>query len=647
MLWKLCALGDCETTSFAVAELKKYLELMDLQAEIALLRADSFNVELKNVLWVGQDVSFEEKLPACANSQIDDGLYIDVQGTRGIITGVNPRSVLLAVYRFLTELGCAWVRPGRDGEIIPRKPLGFDTVSVCETPSYRHRAMCIEGAVSYEHVYNMIDWLPKVGMNGYFNQFMVPFTFFDRWYSHQNNPELEPQPMSVDEISALVNAHIRAIKKRGLLYHAAGHGWTCDPFGIEGNSWDAKDYQIPPESANFLALINGKRQFCEGLPLNTNLCYSNEIVREKMTSAIAEYCRQNRDVDYLHFWLGDGMNNHCECDNCKDTIPADYYVEMLNDLDGKLTDMGLDTKVVFLIYVDLLWEPQTMRLRNPDRFVLMFAPITRTYTNAYVDADLSEVITLSPYKRNRLEMPRGVGENVARLRKWQEQFEGDSFIFDYHFMWDHFRDPGYSQIAQVMFDDMKNLDKLRLNGMLSCQVQRASFPTGLGISMMAKTLWNKNADFDAEADHYYAKAFGRDAQDVRQYLSKLSELFDPAYLRHEKPQQNPAAAQRFAGIPKHIEDFREIIETNLSGIHDDDNVKKSWIYLRLHAQLALIIAKAVRRKAEGDMAAANTLWQDMAAWARMHEKDVADVFDVFEFILVTKNMVAGDQITLF
>lgn len=647
MLWKLCSLGDCEITSFAVLELKKYLELMDIQTEVAVLRADSFDAGFKNVLWVGQDPSFQDRLPKCGNPKNDDGICIDVKGTSGMITGVNARSVLLAIYRFLTELGCAWVRPGKDGEIIPRKQLGNDTVFVCEAASYRHRAMCIEGAVSYDHVFNMIDWLPKVGMNGYFNQFIVPFTFFDRWYSHTDNPELEPHEMDVHEIAAMVKAHIREIKKRGLLYHAAGHGWTCEPFGIEGNSWVVKDYHVPPESADFLALVNGKRELWEGLPLNTNLCYSNAVVREKMTSAIADYCEQNWEVDYLHFWLADSMNNHCECDGCKSTIPSDFYVMLLNALDAKLTDRSLDTKVVFILYYDLLWEPQTMRLRNPDRFLLMFAPITRTYTNAYIDANSSEKITLLPYERNHLEMPRSVGENVARLRKWQEQFDGDSLIFDYHFMWDHFRDPGYSQIAKVLFDDMKNLDQLDLNGMLSCQLQRAAFPTGLGLSMMAKALWDKNADFDREADQYYANAFGCGAKDVRQYLSKLSDLFDYAYLRHEKPQQDCEAAERFGRIPKLIEDFEETIENRLLSFHENSNIKKSWEYLRLHAQLSLILAKALRCKAKGDMTAANTLWLDMAAWARMNEKALADVFDVYEFLMVMKNVIGGDQITLF
>ena len=53
---------------------------------------------------------------------------------------------------------------------------------------------------------------------------------------------------------------------------------------------------------------------------------------------------------------------------------------LLNEIDERLTALGLDTRLAFLIYFELLWPPVTQHLKNPDRFILMFAPITRTYT---------------------------------------------------------------------------------------------------------------------------------------------------------------------------------------------------------------------------------------------------------------------------
>ena len=47
-----------------------------------------------------------------------DEIFIDVKGTKGVISGSNAGSVLIAVYRFFIECGCRFLRPGKDGEYI-------------------------------------------------------------------------------------------------------------------------------------------------------------------------------------------------------------------------------------------------------------------------------------------------------------------------------------------------------------------------------------------------------------------------------------------------------------------------------------------------------------------------------------------------
>ena len=94
---------------------------------------------------------------------------------------------------------------------------------------------------------------------------------------------------------------------------------------------------------------------------------------------MVSYARANKNVDYLHFWLADEYNNICECDECAKTTLSDQYVEILNGIDEALTAEKLETKVVFLLYQELLYAPLQAKLRNPARFCLMFAPISRTF----------------------------------------------------------------------------------------------------------------------------------------------------------------------------------------------------------------------------------------------------------------------------
>lgn len=614
-------IGKDVTVSYALEELVRCLKAMDATLFIEQRTYEKKDPALKNVLWVGIDGSVEA-------SDLDEVL-IDVKDGAGTITGSGSRAVLIAVYRFLFELGCRFLFPGEEGEILPARKFSPESfcVAVRDKASYRHRGMCIEGAVSYEHVYNMINWLPKVGMNGYFMQFRTPSQFFTRFYNTDFHKSLCLEPVTDEDVDHMVVSLEEEIAKRGLDYHATGHGWTCEPFGIHATGWNKYEETLPEETISCLAKINGERKLWGDVALNTNLCYSNPDVRKRMTDAIVEYCKEHSAVNFLHFWLADGMNNHCECEDCISKRPSDYYVMMLNDLDRKLTEAGLQTKIVCLIYVDLMWEPEYEKIASPERFVLMFAPITRTYSNSFTDFDASQEVELSPYVRNKLIMPKTVAENAERLSRWKKnQLSGDSFDFDYHLMWDHYIDPGYYECARILHQDMANLYKLELHGMVSCQVQRAAFPTGLPMYTMASALWNKDSTFESVCEEYFDAAFGTDGKAVETYLSTLSELFDPVYLRHEKPLDQERVEQNCLAIRNLIAEFED------KYLSQKEEKNAFWKYLKYHAGFCRQYAdtmeaylgdqttKELREKAKADLMG--------------YAKDIlADTHNVFDSLL--------------
>ena len=620
----IAKIGSDQTISYAFDELVRCLKAMNEKLLIDGRFYDHKEELQYPVLWVGLDGSMD--------LSVDDAIRIDVKNGTGVITGSNERSVLIAVYRFLYELGCRFLKPGKEGEWIPQKDIEQKNLSVQveEKASYRHRGVCIEGGNSYEHIRDMIDWLPKVGMNGYFVQFHTPYIFFERWYHHENNPLLEKEPLTPEDVTHIWKRLEEEVVKRGLLYHAVGHGWTCEPLGIKGGGWDVETGEIAPEVKQYFAEVNGKRELWGGIGLNTNLCYSKPEVRNMMTDAIANYCKSHREVDYLHFWLADASNNQCECPECQKMRPSDFYVMLLNELDQKLTEENIPVKVVFLIYVDLLWAPEVLKIKHPDRFVLMFAPITRTYTTAFTDFDVSKKDEPTPYVRNKLVMPQKVSENLAYLNAWQEQFPGDSFDFDYHLMWDHVLDPGYYECSRILHKDMTNLDKIGLNGMVSCQAQRVFFPTGLPMYAMAKGLWDKTSEFDQIAEEYFQTAFGEDGETVREYLKKLSELFMPPYLRFETPQVDEAAAESFQKAGELAESFlKEVMEKK-------EEETRDWKYLSYHARICMILARMLRQRAMGQKDLSNESLQELLDYLNEIEMDTDKVLDVCNYQQVMK-----------
>ena len=547
----LAKIGTDKTVGLAQEELFRYLKKIDPTLFLDCRTYTEKDDTLKNILWIGLDGSVE--------ASDRDEIRIDLANGAGIITGSNPRSVLIAAYRLLTELGCRFLFPGEHGDILPAKkfrPEDF-TLSLQEKASYRHRSICIEGAVGYEHVREVIEWLPKVGMNGYFVQFQTPGTFFKRFYNDSYNPSLQFEPISDQEIDHIWSNLEEDVILRGLDYHAVGHGWTCDPFGIPGSGWN-ENVVATDEIRPYLAEVNGKREFWGGVPLNTNLCYSNPVVQKKMSDAVVEYCKEHPAVTHLHFWLADGSNNHCECEQCQKARPADFYVQILNQIDEKLTAAGISTKIVCLIYVDLFWEPQTERLKNPDRFTLMFAPITRNYSNTFIDLDLGQLPEPVPYVRNQLSLPKSLEENIAPLLRWEKDHHlTDAFDFDYHLMWAHYRDLGFYRIARILHDDMVSLDRFGLDGMVSCQINRCTFPNGLPMYAMAKALWNKNSTFEAVCADYFTSAYGELAGDAENYFATLSELIPLGYLMGDFPRDPQLQTKNCLRAKEFVADFRQ------------------------------------------------------------------------------------------
>ena len=623
---QLGKLGKHPVIEYAVQELVRYLKNMDSALSVDVVQTDSVLDAFSKIIWVGIDPKLRDRVPEVADLAMDDAIAIFVEDGNGYITGTNERSVLIAVYRFLKELGCDWVRPGLEGERIPERKIANYHIQVYERASYRHRGVCMEGAVSYENAADMVEFLPKIGMNAYFLEHIEPLVFFRRWYNHKSNPYLQAEPVSREEILAMCCSLEYEMARRGILYHKTGHGWTNESFGMDGTSWSAVDPEtVPEETRSILAQIDGKRMLWKNVPMFTNLCYSQPDVRKRMIDAVVVYCKENPGIDMLHFWLADGTNNHCECEACEQMLPSDWYVLMLNELDEALTAQNVDTKVVFLIYVDLLWAPQKQHINNPDRFVLMFAPITRNYGQNYAD-HLQFTGQLPAYIRNKLNFTSSLELNLAQLRQWQKGFAGDSFIYDYHLMYAHFNDPGYEACARNVFEDMKGLTGIELDGMISCQLQRCFFPTALPMKMMAAALWNKDCDYEQTADAYYQAAFGSDGLLVRQYMQTLSQQFaiyeGPSHGRGAKI--DGMLCRDYQRVRQCVEDFQPVIDRHCG---DNSLQHRDWQMLRIHARYVLQLLQALEFTQKGDDVRAQIAIEKMLDDINRNELTIQKVMD--------------------
>ncbi|MBR3978118.1 MAG: DUF4838 domain-containing protein [Oscillospiraceae bacterium] len=512
----------------AALELKKYLRMMMPEAgEVEIF----YNPEAKDGFRLGFLEDFG--VPFTGEKQeLDDEIYIETDVNGGIIAGSNPRSVLFAVYRYLRENGCRWLYPGIDGDYVPMQDIV--PVSYHKLADHRIRGFCDEGYTSQTTMLEAIDYYAKLEMNTLNLEFFIPMNYYTRYYSHYHNEENRmPEPVDEKQVLQWRRQCEVELAKRGFRVTGIGHGWTSRAFGFKENpdldpsAEIQNEADFPQETIDMLALVKGKRKFFTGRPPYTQLCLSKPIVRTRIADAFVDYAKNHQNYKRIAFSFSDGSRNYCECEECVKMRPSDWRNMILNEIDEKLTEAGLDTQIGFSMYVDTLFAPQHIKLNNPDRFVMSYCPITRDYTTSITeDTVVPEPL---PYIVNGWKTPT-TEEGYALLKEWQKVFKGDIFCYDYHFWRNQYMDPGGYALAKRIYEDVRSLKIMGLCGMVEDGSQRSYFPNGFPVYIYAETLMNRDADFEAVRADYFEHIYGQDWQKVDTLLRDASNAFDFAYM---------------------------------------------------------------------------------------------------------------------
>lgn len=589
---------------FANQELQKYLKILNVDADISLAVSDTFDVE---------------------KPDLDDAYSISITNRKGSIKGSNDRSVLFGVYRLLEEWGITWVRPGPNGTKYPQKCSACD-LSINEIAAKRYRVMCIEGAISFENVIDMVDWMTKLGFNGYYIQFSNSFEFFERWYSHDRNPYKNPEPFTYEKADEFIEIITHEIKKRGLMLHRMGHGWHCLAFGFPIDKPITLD-EIPKEFLEACAMIDGKRECYQNTPSLTQLCYSNPKVVERMTDAVLNYATEHPEIDVLYFWLADRFNCSCECEECTKTTINDIYVNMVDIATKKLRKNNINTKLVLSGIIRGV--PEEKRIEYTENTILQMSPITRTMAYPFPE-NYDFDTTLPVFEHNKRERPTTAQENFAYLYHWKKIYKGDVVDFDYHLMWDFMLDAGGEDIARVAHIDIKRCDNLGVNGYISCQLQRNAFPSSIAMTAIAKTLWNSDTDFEEMRRKLYAATFGEESVDTLcNYFGTLSSCFKMGVIRDQIPYDSEQVKKDMLKAKKMMDDFETEIDKHLNA--KDPCQKDSWMYLKHHRVMYSLIAESIYERLCGNYDKANKLRDDAIAYSFAHEDDTQPVLDAFFF----------------
>ena len=597
---KIYRLRNDSAIEYAAQELKKYLRMMMPECgEIDI----AYDPEAKTGFRLGFLEDFG--LPNEAEDPVlDDIIHVDTDAEGGILAGSNPRSVLFAVYRMLRENGCRWLYPGPDGDYVPMVE-SLQKISYHKAADHRMRGFCDEGSVAQYNMLECIEYYPKLEMNTFAVEWFVPLGYYNRYYAHPYNEANRPsEEADENQIIQWRRQCEVEINRRGLILPAIGHGWTCKAFGFNPNNNTKNTYdlsQYDDFDKSMLAMLNGKRDFFRGAPIFTQVCLSRQDVRDKITNMIADYAENHPNLTFLRVSLADGGRNHCECEECAKMRPADWFWTVLNEADAKLTARNIPTRLTFSSYMDTYFAPEKVRINNPKRFVMTYAPITRDYQSSITED--TEIPPLVPYVRNKWKEPT-TEEGYALFREYKKIWHGTVCNFEYHFWRHQFLEPGGIALARRLYEDVRSLKVMGIHGCMEDGSQRSAFPNGFPVYIYAETLMNRDCDFDAVAEDYFSHIYGSDWKQAYEILKAISDTFDFAYMEGVRSKDkristyyDPERALQLEKLFELAARERALAMKHLRMPNRPQTV--SWRLLIRHAEMVEWFAKIMICKAKG------------------------------------------------
>lgn len=403
-------------------------------------------------------------------------------------TPSDPWGTLYAVTSFLEDhLGCRYLWPGELGKVIPKRAtIRVEDVHVRFTPKIRQR---------------------RIRSLGYSDRLQVGL---DRLgFTKDDFQRLREAAM---EVSLADPGWFRWQRLGGTMNlrsgHAFGHYW--EKYGKDHPEW----FALQPNGSRDQSLAGDRARLCVSNPK-----LIAQIAREK----IAELSADPRRSSVSLAPNDGGRLTFCMCDQCKALDPPEgrKITLLYDDASGERIQRH------YFDYVSLT-----------DRMVTFYNAIaervTKVHPNALLVADAYSVYSAPPVARKLHPnvvvrfVPMTYLSDEGRekaLRDWDAWSQAASRIyFRPNFLNGGRRIGTLLVFTQKMGEDLRYLSR---HGMMatdfdSCLHNWATH--GLNYYVLAKLLWNPDADVDELVDDYCRAGFGPAAPPIKRYFDRVEQI---------------------------------------------------------------------------------------------------------------------------
>ena len=321
----------------------------------------------------------------------------------------------------------------------------------------------------------------------------------------------------------------------------------------------------------YFSLVKGQR-----LAEHAQLCLTNPDVLEIVTSNVLARIRKDPGARFYGVSQND-CYNFCECERCKavddeEESHAGTMVRFVNAVAARVEREFPDVTIETLAYQYTRKPPKKTRLRHN------VIPCLCT-----IECEFARPIPESPYKENKAFMSDIVG--------WAKQTDR-LYLWDYVTQFSH-----YPQAFPNVYALQGNVRFFRDNGVKMLFEQGDSHGNHGGFAelkawLLAKWMWNPEADMKALLDEFFPGYYGKGAPFVRAYFEEIHRRQLEISADPEKPLRiyDPANVEPYtdAAFMTWAEEQWQQAEAAVAGTEPFDyNVRMghfSHLYARLEAK---------------------------------------------------------------
>lgn len=323
----------------------------------------------------------------------------------------------------------------------------------------------------------------------------------------------------------------------------------CKLFGIRiALGCHAIDLFVPDslfsEKPEFFGLRDGKR--CLSAEVSSpdivkkwvakiQPCYSNLELRKHLVQAVIDFINRHPEIDIFSLWPLDGINNWCQCDECRKQTPYEIFYNLSLEITQNL---GRFLPVELLCYSNMFHLPEKVLPYSTNTYTI-FCPYLRHYRYRFFDDGFDESsLTLGMrYPEPEPINPTDDREYGVLFSKWfsyLEKIGSQVGLFSYYQLVFHDETERsdrqrylYHPDPQIVEDEIKKFIDSGIKVFYDCSPPYPGFwPDGRFYAYLPRLLWRDSPSAEKIIREYYKTIAGERAQVLRNILKNISDCLD-------------------------------------------------------------------------------------------------------------------------